>query len=266
MKDFIIALIGLLGVIGAAMIQSNVFTSKGKKIARSLFIVAIVIVAGATGYFIAKFNSTSEGDSGDTGNTEIVPPDGGDSDTTNLISGSCGESTSWQLDLDSGLLTISGSGEINDYPWSKLKNKIYTITIQNGVTAIGNNAFSGCELLTDVVIADSVKSIGNSAFSSCIHLENIQISSLSEISSIAPFAFYKCGSLQSFSIPDGVRKIESWTFFRCKSLTDIDIPDSVLIIDSFAFSGCTNLSYVSIPKKATVDRTSFEKSVTIISR
>ena len=49
---------------------------------------------------------------------------------------------------------------------SKEKNYI----IPNGVTNIGNRAFSECKSLTSIKIPNSVKNIGDSAFESCDNL------------------------------------------------------------------------------------------------
>ena len=88
---------------------------------------------------------------------------GGDGDGTNLA---------WTLDSE-GKLTISGDGAMADYsiplnvPWCGLVNDITSITISEGVTNIGENAFSGCKNLTSITIPDSVLSIGGDAFLGC---------------------------------------------------------------------------------------------------
>ena len=82
------------------------------------------------------------------------------------------------------------------------KENIKSITIPDGVTSIGDSAFSDCRSLTDITIPDSVTSIGCEAF-------------------------YNCSSLTNTTIPDGVTSIEYGTFYDCSSLTNITIPDSV---------------------------------------
>ena len=68
------------------------------------------------------------------------------------------------------------------------------VVIPEGVIAIGNFAFSGCEGLTSVVIPDGVQEINSYAFSGCT-------------------------SLTSVVIPEGVTKIDGWAFHGCKHLT-----------------------------------------------
>lgn len=57
------------------------------------------------------------------------------------------ESITWELS-DNGTLRISGTGKIpdlpgNKYPWRKKHKKITSVIIENGITRIGNNCFSG---------------------------------------------------------------------------------------------------------------------------
>lgn len=64
-------------------------------------------------------------------------------------SGKCGENLTWSLDVNTGVLTISGTGPMDNYdgsisrPWnsSTIQNAIKSIIIEEGVTTIGNKAF-----------------------------------------------------------------------------------------------------------------------------
>ena len=96
-----------------------------------------------------------------------------------VYSGSCGESVNWSLDTETGLLEITGSGEMEDYdnrtPWYSHSYSIMKCTIGNGVTSIGNQAFSGCSGLTSITIPESVTSIGYGAFYKCTGLTSINV-------------------------------------------------------------------------------------------
>jgi len=50
-----------------------------------------------------------------------------------------------------------------------------TITISDGVTAIGKGAFAACENLTSITIPDSVTYIGGNAFAGCARLTSVTI-------------------------------------------------------------------------------------------
>lgn len=92
-------------------------------------------------------------------------------------SGTCGENLTWQLTYDDAVevveytLTISGTGAMtefgspDDIPWVSYASDITSVVINEGVTSIGNYAFSDCFALTAIEIPKSVTYIGSSAFS-----------------------------------------------------------------------------------------------------
>ncbi len=169
-------------------------------------------------------------------------------------SGTTGDCT-WSL--DGTVLTISGNGEMGDYyydnvyssslaPWGRYVTKV---TIDKGVTNIGEYAFYECESLTSITIPDSVTSIGNCAFWQCRRLATITIPD--SVTCIGFSAFKNCTSLDSITIPDGVASIGGSAFSDCTSLTSITIPDGVTSIGYLAFSYCTSLTSITIPDSVT---------------
>ena len=170
--------------------------------------------------------------------------------------GTCGNNATWEY--YDGALTISGTGDMYDYkyqgtPWYSLKDNVKTVTIQNGITSVGDDAFDCCCSLTDVQIGNSVTSIGDYAFCDCYDLTSIEIPD--SVTSIGVAAFSYCGNLTSIEIPDSVTSIGSGAFGSCYRLTSVEIPDSVTSIGDWAFSDCglkainvnsKNISYSSI--------------------
>lgn len=120
-----------------------------------------------------------------------------------------------------------------------------SIEIPNGVTTIGNEAFTFCNSLRFIHIPNSVTSIGDGAFSWCESLQSVKIPD--SVTSIGENAFWECKSLQSIEIPNGVTEIERHTFYGCKSLKSVKIPKSVKKIDSYAFYNCDRIKSVEIP-------------------
>ena len=144
------------------------------------------------------------------------------------------------------------------------------IFIEEGVTAIGDEAFANCTNLTMVSVGSSVKNIGIDAFRECISLTNIFLrngleyigqnaffgcSSLTEISipetveTIAGGVFQGCTSLQQIIIPDDVALVDSYTFMDCTSLKRVILGANVTEIGQFAFANCTSLTDITIPKR-----------------
>ena len=205
-------------------------------------------------------------------------------------SGTCGENVTWTLD-DAGTLTISGTGDMENYdsgtaPWYGQRTKIQSVVIEDGVTGIGEYAFYGCVKMTDITIADSVTWCGFYAFEKCSSLTSVYITDVAVwlnldnqsslltgnelekklyldgklitqlvipegVTEIVWYAFYNCSSLKSVTIPDSVTYIDDSAFLGCTSLKSVTIPDSVTYIDDSAFSGCTSLKSVTIPDSVT---------------
>ena len=168
-------------------------------------------------------------------------------------SGTCGDNATWELTED-GVLTISGSGAMDDYyyssfPWSEYTQNIVTVVIEEGITSIGDNAFRDCDVITSIEIPDSVTSIGDAAFCGCRDLTSIEIPD--SVTSIGYSAFAVCRSLTSIEIPNGVTSIGRSTFSECYSLTSIEIPDSVTSIGDFGFYSCSALTSIEIPDSVT---------------
>lgn len=198
--------------------------------------------------------------------------------TASGICGANGDNATWEL-TDDGVLTISGTGPMANFtyiavdgrssaPWFGYRGSISTVVVENGVTTIGNYAFSNCSGITSVAIPESVSSIGNDAFYKCKSLILVTIpegvtaigervffgcSSLTDITipasvtAIGDEAFYKCSKLSSVTILEGATSIGRYAFSDCTSLTSITIPASVRTIYGAAFEDCYNLTSVTIP-------------------
>lgn len=150
------------------------------------------------------------------------------SDVSVEISGTCGEKLTWILDEATGVLTISGEGEMYDYnhlaenqsPWKNYSIK--EVIVEKGVTSIGGGAFaalyySECDVAS-VSLPEGLESIGGAAFSGC---------SLSEI-----------------NFPSTLKKIGGEAFGYCSSLEDIYIPASVVSVVGNSFYGVALTSIV----------------------
>ncbi len=78
------------------------------------------------------------------------------------------------------------------------------------------------------------------------------------ITSIGNYAFYKCSSLSSVTIPNSLTSIGGAAFYFCTSLNYITIPNSVTVIGDYVFQGCTGLTSVTIGNSVTtIGKTAF---------
>ena len=115
------------------------------------------------------------------------------------------DNLTWTLTAD-GTMTISGKGamkeDYNTYYSPAYDNEnIKKVVIEDGVTSIGEYAFSGCRSLTDITIPGSVTSIGDSAFEWCTGLTSIEIPE--GVTSIGEFVFFSCYKLTEVFLENG---------------------------------------------------------------
>lgn len=182
------------------------------------------------------------------------------------VGGICGENLIWTLD-ENGLLTVSGSGSMASYsfqgaPWYVYRNQIKIAIIQEGVTTIGDNAFSSCSALTTIKLPVGITAIKEHTFRGCSALTKIVIPD--SVTSIDQSAFENCTSLSKLNLPESVQTIKEGAFRNCSSLTEVKIPGNVTSIASSAFDNCTNLQKVTIAESiANVDDGAFSNCLNL---
>ena len=124
-----------------------------------------------------------------------------------LMGGSCGENLRYTI-VD-GVLTITGSGSMNDFgdcgaPWYEQRDEIQSVVFSEEMDSIGSFAFADCEYLTEITIPKNITSIGKNAFRNCPNLKTITFGHTAEDSlGIAANAFYVDTSTATIvNVPD----------------------------------------------------------------
>ena len=147
---------------------------------------------------------------------------------SDVSSGSCGENLTWSYDESIGTLTISGTGDMEDYnmgnpPWGNLN--VTKIVIEEGVTSVGTLSFAWNEKLQTVSLPSTLEKIGEGGFRECFNLSSISFPS--GLTSIGSMSFWNCDSLESVFIPRSVSFIDDVAFATCSVLTEINVdPDN----------------------------------------
>lgn len=131
-------------------------------------------------------------------------------------SGSCGGDAGWSVSGDGTVLTIRGSGPMQDYrsakepPWRRAAGTITTLVVEGGITTLGDYAFQDLKQLTHVDLPETLTRLGCYAFGGCVGLERI-------------------------AVPEGVRILAAKAFSGCAGLASIDLPASLEAVDMKAF-------------------------------
>ena len=161
-----------------------------------------------------------------------------------------GNHVRWTLNTSTGLLRVTGEGEMRSMPsWNySYSAQIKTVIIEEGVTNIGYDAFADCTNLTQITIPGSVTGIDTSAFENCTALTSIILPDT--LTYIGGEAFYGCTALTSIVIPNSVTGLGWSAFEGCTSLTSVILPETLTSIERSTFQNCTSLTEITLPDSA----------------
>ena len=162
-------------------------------------------------------------------------------------SGSCGTRATYTFDEATGVLTVSGSGNMRNYsnagtllrpPWYDYKADITKVVIENDIEKVGNFAFWQCVGLTEVVISDSVTEVGMYAFDECSKLSKVTLGN--SVESIGANAFNNT-AITEIVLPDSVSSVGLYSFGNCSFLASVTVhnPTCQFTLDTFYNSSQT---------------------------
>ena len=197
-------------------------------------------------------------------------------------SGKLGDNIIWTI--KDNVLTVSGSGATYDFESDRsdfaitydIARYVTALVIEEGITSIGERAFTNCHDLTEIIFpksleeigekafwgtrinrlsfpeGSSLRTIGIEAFKNCYQMEEADLSNCKNLEKLGAYSFSDCGELYSISFPsDGVlSEISEGAFVHCNGLTSVVLPKDVTTIGENAFYGSWSLNYVSIPETA----------------
>lgn len=115
---------------------------------------------------------------------------------------------------DDGTVTITGGNIVTP------KLEIPAELEGKKVSAIGMNAFTGNNVITDLVIPEGVTTLYWYSFNTCRNLETV-------------------------TLPDSLEFIDSWAFERCSKLKTINVPANVTRINGGAFAQNSSMTSIT---------------------
>jgi len=137
-----------------------------------------------------------------------------------------------------GTLEFDGTGEILDLPSEIDKNKVVSLVVSDGITAIGAGVFDGTNWLDNApsgaVYAGKVlykyKGASAPAMLTSVTVKDTTVS-------ISDFAFANVSEITQILIPDSVVSIGENAFYGCENLETVTGGDNVEYIGADAFLG-----------------------------
>lgn len=123
------------------------------------------------------------------------------------------------------------------------------VCLPDGVTSIGKRAFAFCTSLSDIRIGreSHLSSIGDRAFMSCERLPLVRLGHLSDLRAVGTKAFAYCTRLRSVVLPDSLPAIPDGMFEGCRILSHVRLPGRLIRIGGSAFSACGSLASLYLP-------------------
>ena len=173
-------------------------------------------------------------------------------------------------------MTIMGNGKTYDYfdLWDGINSSIKYITIDDGVTYLGDSLFYDFNILENIKLPESLEQIGEYTFKNCTSLTNLILPD--SITEIAGEAFSNCVSLGKVTLPKNLTLLGNGVFENCNAeiifpaslkcipimgdnaVTKVNIPEGVKIIGEDAFWACSNLKEITLPSTITnIERSAF---------
>ena len=164
-------------------------------------------------------------------------------------SGSCGANLTWTVNTETGELTISGTGAMNDYssttaPWKAYNDVITKVTVGEGVTALGSTnksrPFNGLTKNFTVSLPSTLTAI-DSQMKDNKKLVAVTFPDRGALKNIYGWSFSGCEALTYIKLPETEgTDIGNGAFNNCKALTEIVLPASVKTVgdaNGSAFKG-----------------------------
>ncbi|MDO5137435.1 MAG: leucine-rich repeat protein [Oscillospiraceae bacterium] len=202
-----------------------------------------------------------------------------------IASGTCGDNLTWTLD-DSGTLTISGTGEMENYskikkgtysgftegvlpPWFDYRDSIECIVVQEGVTSIGTGAFTQAganDMVEYISLPNSLTTIKDAAFAytGCpvitfgdhpidFDYEYLGVFTYAKFDEVIWGYDYMSSGLfmdsriKKITLAGNIKSIPDDAFRGMTTLSSITIPNSTTSIGNHAFYNCDSLTSINIP-------------------
>lgn len=126
-------------------------------------------------------------------------------------------------------------------------NGLTEVVLPAGVETIGDRAFKCCENLSSIEMQDGVTKLGTELFRTCPRLKDVRLSK--SLLALPEYCFSGDSiGLTSLVLPDGIRTIGRDAFGKCKELKRVHMPENLETLGRGAFWECRKLEHVTLPR------------------
>ena len=160
----------------------------------------------------------------------------------------------YKLTLPEGITAIGSQAFSHCY-------SLYDINIPSTVTRISDYAFEYCEDLTSITLPARLSMLGDAVFQQCFGLENIEVDpNCVDFKSIDGVLYGNVGSSKGMSLlaypgsypqsefimPDGVSSIDSYAFSANTTMRSLTLSKEVKDFDMYTFMECFALEEINV--------------------
>ncbi len=120
-----------------------------------------------------------------------------------------------------------------------------------GGTVKREDGYSRCRIpagrnARKVILSEGITSIGEYAFTYCQNLKELVLPA--SLQTIGAYAFNRCQGLEQLALPEGLQTIDAHAFEECRNLVDVTIPDSLQTLGQDCFKECNKLQLIDMSK------------------
>lgn len=132
--------------------------------------------------------------------------------------------------------------------------KLSSVILPEGLTTIGDSAFSLAQLLNTIILPSTLQSIGNEAFLNTV-ITSIDIPD--SVTNIGSGILTDCKKLKNVKWPKNYNNIPEKTFYNVGNFSSFSIPGNITVINKLAFYGCIFNSLVFPSSLHTIGESAF---------
>lgn len=148
----------------------------------------------------------------------------------------------------SNLAEVNLSKNLTDIGFGAFRecDHLINIIIPSTVSKIDGYAFADCDKFQTIIIDGGLTNISQLSFSNSPCFKNVYgLSASNDYKSWIPnncLLFFAPANCTTYTIPEGVTKINMYAFYECRSLVSVTIPSTTSTIEINCFKNCSNLS------------------------